>query len=200
MPTTTNTSSSRRIRHRRDEERSEGGRGITSTLRSTSTTSIARPTADRGTEIFENWVRNFHFQFHSQTSADLTAVLAIDCSRSPSSDTWGPCSSSSSCARSVGLYMYLKWEEKKQQAEADRKRDEICTPAAASDFEQSDRPGTSSVCPSASGNRTTPPFPNCRTKSTTAWLAAATKEAVSHSISRSANCSLTMTIAAVCWG
>ena len=81
---------------------------------------------ERGTEIVEQWIRNFRLNFRFQTKHLLiaTAVLSIVLSLATLGILWQ--SLGILVMLSVaGLYLYLHWEEQKQLAEADRKRDEL---------------------------------------------------------------------------
>jgi hypothetical protein len=81
---------------------------------------------DRGSEILENWVRNFGFRFRFQVKHLLvaTAVLAIVMTLARFELFWT--SLIVLIMLSVaGLYVYLTFEQQKQQAEAHRKREAV---------------------------------------------------------------------------
>jgi len=79
---------------------------------------------DRGSEILEDWVRNFRFRFQFQVKHLLiaTALLAIVLTLFKLGMFW-PTMVVLIMLGVAGLYTYLVWEEKKHQAEAARKRE-----------------------------------------------------------------------------
>ena len=79
---------------------------------------------DRGSEILEDWVRNFRFRFQFQVKHLLiaTALLAIVLTLFKLGMFW-PTLVVLIMLGVAGLYTYLVWEEKKHQAEAARKRE-----------------------------------------------------------------------------
>lgn len=76
---------------------------------------------NRGSEILENWVRNFRFQFQVKHLLIATAVLAIVLTLAKLQLFWTALIILFMLSV-FGLTMYLSSEDKKQQAEADRKR------------------------------------------------------------------------------
>ncbi len=81
---------------------------------------------NRGGEILENWLRNFHFRFQFRVKHLLiaTAVLAIALTLIKLKLFWMAVIVLFMLSV-AGLYGYLKWEERKHQAEADRRREEL---------------------------------------------------------------------------
>jgi hypothetical protein len=79
---------------------------------------------NRGAEILEQWVRNFRFRYQTKHLLIATAVLAIVFALAKLEGFW-PALIVLIMFSVGGLYSYLKWEESKQQAEADRKRQEL---------------------------------------------------------------------------
>ena len=78
----------------------------------------------RGTEILENWVRNFHYRFQIKHLLIATAAVAI----AIAANTLGyllPTLTMLIIGSMAGLYFYLNWEDRKQQAEAEVKRQEL---------------------------------------------------------------------------
>ncbi len=79
---------------------------------------------NRGTEIVENWISNFHYRFHIKhlliATAVLTIVLAV-----AKLGYLVPAVFALVIGSVFGLYLYLNWQERKQQAEAYRKREEL---------------------------------------------------------------------------
>lgn len=77
---------------------------------------------DRGTEIIENWVSNFRYQYRHEHILIGTALLAIVVALAKLQILW-----TAILLLFVGvifgLYSYLQWQERKQQEEADRKRE-----------------------------------------------------------------------------
>ncbi len=78
----------------------------------------------RSVEILENWVRNFHFRFQVKHLLVATAVLAVVLTISNLGYFW-PALLILVMGSVAGLYFYLQWEERKQQAEAHQKREEL---------------------------------------------------------------------------
>jgi hypothetical protein len=78
----------------------------------------------RGTEIIENWARNFHYRFHIKHLLFATAavVLAIAAAKL---NYLVPAVMILILGSIAGLYFYLSWEDRKQQAEAYAKRQEL---------------------------------------------------------------------------
>jgi hypothetical protein len=79
---------------------------------------------DRGSEILQEWVRNFKFRFQVKHLLIGTAMLAIALT------LWKWQKLGTSLVILVmlsiaGLYLYLQWQEKKHRAEADRRRREM---------------------------------------------------------------------------
>ena len=79
---------------------------------------------DRGGEIMENWLRNFRFRFQVKHLLIATAVIAIALTLAKFQLFW--------TALIVlvmlsvfGLYVYIQTQERKHQAEVDRKRDAL---------------------------------------------------------------------------
>ncbi|HVT27710.1 MAG TPA: hypothetical protein VHE81_06800 [Lacipirellulaceae bacterium] len=79
---------------------------------------------NRGAEIIEKWVRNFRFRFQTKHLLIATAILAIVLALAKLEGFW-PAMVILVMFSVAGLYSYLKWEESKQQAAADRKRREL---------------------------------------------------------------------------
>jgi hypothetical protein len=79
---------------------------------------------NRGTEILENWLRNFRFRFQVKHLLIATAVLSIALTLVKLHLFWTAVIVLF-MASVAGLYGYLKWEERKHQIEADRKREEL---------------------------------------------------------------------------
>lgn len=79
---------------------------------------------NRGTEILENWARNFHYRFHIKhllvATALVTMVIAV-----ARLGYLGLTFTILIMGSVGGLYLYLSWHEQKQQAEADQKREEM---------------------------------------------------------------------------
>ena len=79
---------------------------------------------ERGGEILESWVRDFHFRFQIKHLLIATAVLAIVLTLN-----WhgllGTTLVLLVMISVAGLYLYLQWQEKKQQDEANRRRQEM---------------------------------------------------------------------------
>jgi hypothetical protein len=79
---------------------------------------------NRGTEILENWVRNFHYRFHIKhlviATALLTILIAVD-----KLGYLGLTLTALTIGSAACLYFYLNWHDRKQQAEAYEKRQEL---------------------------------------------------------------------------
>jgi hypothetical protein len=78
----------------------------------------------RGTEIIENWARNFHYRFHIKHVLFATAAVVIAIAAAKLGYLV-PAVMILIIGSIAGLYFYLSWEERKQQAEADAKREEL---------------------------------------------------------------------------
>jgi hypothetical protein len=76
----------------------------------------------RGDEIIENWVANFQYRYRHEHVLIATAVLAIAAALATLQLLWTAVILLV-MASVFGLYSYLQWEESKQQAEAERKRE-----------------------------------------------------------------------------
>ena len=79
---------------------------------------------DRGGEILERWVRDFHFRFQIKHLLIATAVISILLT------LWklqvlGIALVILLMLSVAGVYLYLQWQEKKQRDEADRRRREM---------------------------------------------------------------------------
>jgi hypothetical protein len=79
---------------------------------------------NRGTEIVENWFSNFHYRFHIKHLMIATAIVAIAISVAKLGYL-GLTITVLIMGSVAGLYLYLSWEERKQQAEAYQKREEM---------------------------------------------------------------------------
>jgi small-conductance mechanosensitive channel len=79
---------------------------------------------NRGTEILENWARNFHYRFHIKHVLIATAVVVIGIALAQFS-YFVPAITILVIGSIVGLYFYLNWHERQQQAEAYEKRQEM---------------------------------------------------------------------------
>jgi hypothetical protein len=79
---------------------------------------------ERGGEILEDWVRNFHFRFQIKHLLIGTAVLAIVLTLAKL-QFLGTTLVILVMLSVAGLYLYLQWQEKKQRDEADRRREEL---------------------------------------------------------------------------
>lgn len=77
---------------------------------------------DRSTEIIENWVSSFQYRYRHEHVLIATAVLAIAAALATLHLLWTAVILLI-MASVFGLYSYLQWEESKQQAEAQRKRE-----------------------------------------------------------------------------
>jgi hypothetical protein len=78
----------------------------------------------RGEEIVENWIRNFHFRFHVKHLLFATAAAAIVVAAAKL-NFLVPAAMFLLIASIAGLYLYLNWQDSKQQAEAEAKREEL---------------------------------------------------------------------------
>ena len=78
----------------------------------------------RGTEILENWVRNFHYRFHIKHVLIATAIATIVIAVAKLGYL-GLTITTLVVGSIAGLYLYLNWEDRKQQAEAEAKREEL---------------------------------------------------------------------------
>jgi hypothetical protein len=76
---------------------------------------------DRGGEIMENWFRNFRFQFQLKHLLIATALLAIIMTLIRLQLFWTTLIVGTMLSV-IGLYAYLRFEEKKHELEADRRR------------------------------------------------------------------------------
>lgn len=79
---------------------------------------------ERGAEILQQWMRNFQFRFQVKHLLIGTAVVAIALTLAKLGLLW-PVLIIFLMLSIVGLFMYLSWEERKQQAAAERKRQEL---------------------------------------------------------------------------
>ncbi len=77
---------------------------------------------DRGGEIMENWIRNFRFQFQVKHILIVTALLAIVMTLAKLQLFWTTVIVGTMLSV-AGLYGYLRWEERKHEVEAARKRE-----------------------------------------------------------------------------
>jgi hypothetical protein len=77
----------------------------------------------RSTEILNDWVRNFRFQFQVKHLLVATAVLAILLALWQH-EVLGKTLVMLAMAAVVGLYLYLQWKDEQHQAEAARRRTE----------------------------------------------------------------------------
>jgi hypothetical protein len=79
---------------------------------------------NRSTEILEGWLHNFKYRFHIKHLLFATAVLAIALAIS----TFGyliPAIFILIIGSIAGLYLYLNWQDRQQQAEAHQRREEL---------------------------------------------------------------------------
>jgi len=76
---------------------------------------------ERGSEILENWVRNFQFRFQVKHLLIGTAVLAIVLTL-VKLQILGTTLVILVMLSVAGLYLYLQWQEKKHRDEAERRR------------------------------------------------------------------------------
>lgn len=79
---------------------------------------------NRGTEILENWARNFHYQFHISHLLIATAVLTIAIAVAKLGYLM-PAIAILIIGSITGLYFYLNLQDRRQQAEAYQKRQEL---------------------------------------------------------------------------
>jgi len=79
---------------------------------------------DRGGEILENWIRDFRFRFQVKHLLIATAVLSIVLTLIKLKLFWTTLVVSVMLSV-AGLYLYLRWEERKHEAEAARKREAL---------------------------------------------------------------------------
>lgn len=77
---------------------------------------------DRGTEILEEWVRNFRFRFQVKHLLILTAVLAIVLTLFTLQVFWVTLVVTIMLSV-AGLFAYLRWQDHKHQAEAAKIRE-----------------------------------------------------------------------------
>ncbi len=112
---------------------------------------------NRGSEILENWARNFRFRFQVKHLLIATAVLAIVLTLIKLKLFWTTLIVSIMLSV-ASLYAYLKWEERKHEAEAARGAMRS-TPAAGHNLQQM-RPAKRPM----RTQRRTPTFLNRRTK------------------------------------
>src|SRR6185295_18436699 len=79
---------------------------------------------DRGSEIVENWVRNFKYRFHIKhvlfATAIVTMVVAV-----AKLGYLGLALTVLVMGSVGGLYLYLNWQDRRHQAEAYAKREEL---------------------------------------------------------------------------
>ncbi len=78
----------------------------------------------RSDEILESWVRNFKFRFQTKHLLVATAVLAILLTLYKL-ELLGTGIVLFAMFSVAGLYFYLQWQEKKAEAEATRRREEL---------------------------------------------------------------------------
>jgi hypothetical protein len=79
---------------------------------------------NRGTEIVENWARNFRYRFHIKHLLFATAAVAIGVAAA-TLDYLVPMVAILVLGSIAGLYFYLNWQDRQQQAEAYAKRQEL---------------------------------------------------------------------------
>lgn len=79
---------------------------------------------NRGAEVIEQWFRNFRFRFQVKHLLIGTALVAIILTVTRLAGL-GFTISVGVMLVVVGVYAFVKWEESKQEAEADRKREEL---------------------------------------------------------------------------
>ena len=81
----------------------------------------------RGSEILEGWVRDFRFEFRFQVKHLLiaTAVLAIVLTLCRL-ELLGDALVLLIMLSVAGVYLYVTWQEKKQQDEAERRARDVC--------------------------------------------------------------------------
>ena len=117
---------------------------------------------NRGSEILENWVRNFRFRFQVKHLLIATAVLAIALTLVKLQLFWTALIVLIMVSV-AGLYVYLQWEEKKQQAEAERKREELYARRRAQFAAKNS--GHVVGTPEVPARPRSPKFRHCRTQS-----------------------------------
>ena len=78
----------------------------------------------RGSEILEDWAKNFRFQFQTKHLLIATALLAIVLTLSQLGLFW-PAVMAVLMLSVAALYSYLHWQDRKHQQEADHRRDEL---------------------------------------------------------------------------
>lgn len=78
----------------------------------------------RGTEILENWLHNFHYRFHIKHVLIATALVTIFIAIAKLGYL-GLFVTALTVGSAAGLYLYLNWQDRKQQAEAYQKRQEL---------------------------------------------------------------------------
>jgi hypothetical protein len=79
---------------------------------------------DRGAEVVENWVRNFKYQFHIKHALFATAIVAMMIAVAKLGYL-GLTLTILVMGSVGGLYLYLNWQDRKHQAEAYAKREEL---------------------------------------------------------------------------
>src|SRR4029079_6885838 len=79
---------------------------------------------NRGAEIIEQWFRNFRFRFQVKHLLIGTALVAIILTVTRLAGL-GFTISAGVMLVVIAVYLFVKWEESKQEAEADRKREEL---------------------------------------------------------------------------
>lgn len=100
----------------------------------------------RGTEIVENWVRNFRYRFHIKHVLFATAVLAFAIAAAKLSYLV-PMVAILVMGSIAGLYFYLNWQDRKQQAEAYAKREELYAKRRARLHAKGTRPASAEPMP-----------------------------------------------------
>jgi hypothetical protein len=78
----------------------------------------------RGTEILENWARNFHYRFNIKHLIIATAVVAIMIAAAEL-ERLIPLLTVLIIGAIFGLYFYLNWQDRKQQTEAEARREQL---------------------------------------------------------------------------
>jgi len=78
----------------------------------------------RGEEIVENWLRNFHYRFHIKHLLFATAAVVIAIAAAKL-NYLVPAVMVLIIGSIAGLYLYLSWQDSKQQAEAEANRDKL---------------------------------------------------------------------------
>ena len=151
---------------------------------------------NRGSEILENWVRNFRFRFQVKHLLIATAVLAIALTLVKLQYFWTTLIVLIMLSV-AGLYVYLQLEEKKQQAEAERKREELYARRRAQFAAKTS--GHVVGTPEAPAAATLPEIPQLPNVVDQAWLEAREKQAFRFQFSLR-ELILTMTVAAIVLG